>query len=899
VQPERWSRICNLFDRAMEVPAEERDAFLVAACEGDDALLTEVRAIVRASPHASMLDRVVSRALDDRAAIDDRSVAGLRLGAYRILETVGIGGMGTVYLAERADQEFEQRVAIKVVRAGRFDDVGRTRLRAERQILAGLDHPFIARLLDGGTTEDGVPYFVMEYVDGVPIHEYVERQALTTRARIELMLQVCEAVAFAHGRLVVHRDLKPRNILIAPDGTPKLLDFGIARLLTPDDGVAGSNTITLAGMMTPDYASPEQIRGEAVSTASDVYSLGVVLYRLLTGRTPHDLGGRSPAEAERIVSTVDPERPSRAASQSDRSTESDSAAPSGSRQAGQYAGDAAAVQHSLAGDLDSILLKALRRDPSERYGSVVELATDLRRHLDGLPISARAPTAGYRLSKFVRRNAAAVAATAAAFLLLSVSLGVAVAQGRSADRARVDAELAREQAEEALATSQTVTQYLTSVFSAADPRENLGAEISIREALDRGRESIGGLDSQPAVQAEVLETLGFIYFQLGLYDTSAEVNGQAAALRRSQPDTTRFVNALNQLAMALIQGGVRDSAIVVLEEAIAVGEPALGDEHDAVLAALSNLAVAYRRVGRESEAETMYRKVVAVESATLGPDDPTRSFALNNLAHLLTNAAKYEEAEQLAREALRLRSAQYDEKHPAINTLRMNLGVTLRSAGRLADADSLLTTALQMFTEVLGPDHAQVAEAQHALGLLLVDRGTPDDLIRADSLLHSALAVRIAALGENHASIGWYTHALGSLEARRGNLRDAEAWFEQAVAQRSALHMDAPRTIVESLLELALVRDDLGNDAGALAAVNRARAIVDDRIPSDDILTAWTHALTGLIAGAGAAAAPSIDASILTMRNRVGSQHRWVVRTCEHAARLALPLTACVPAGGV
>ena len=401
--PARWRQAKRLLEEALEKPAGERSAFIASACGSDDALRRDVQSLAEAASEEeeTLLDAPVPVPFD---VVVPRSRVGDRMGAYELLDELGRGGMGVVYLARRADDEFQQKVAIKLLSAGLTDAPMLERFRAERQILASLDHPHIARLLDGGTTDRGEPYFVMEHVEGQPLLDYCERRGLSTRERLGIFRDVCGAATYAHQNLVVHRDIKPGNVLVTADGQAKLLDFGIAKLLDAGGVAVGEKTATLYRMLTPDYASPEQVRGQTITTASDVYALGVVLYELLTGRRPYHIENPEPAELLRLVCEEDPRKPS-----------------------------TIAPNRGLAGDLDAIVAKAMRKEPEKRYVSVAALSEDLERHLDGRPVHARRGTTLYRTGKFLRRHRFG----AAAAVLLVVALGAGVAATlREAKRAR-------------------------------------------------------------------------------------------------------------------------------------------------------------------------------------------------------------------------------------------------------------------------------------------------------------------------------------------------------------------------------------------------------------------------------------------------------------------------------
>jgi non-specific serine/threonine protein kinase/serine/threonine-protein kinase len=412
--PERWKQVKQVFEAAFELPPAEQAACVREACGGDTELRAEVESLLDPVEEGFLSGGAAAYAPEALAGEDwDRNI-GRRIGAYRIVRPIGEGGMGAVYLAERAG-EFEQRAALKLLRAGMDSRGFVARFRHERQILAGLDHPNIARLLEGGTTEEGRPYFAMEYIEGEPIDVYAATHALGIDARLRLFEQVCAAVEYAHRNLVVHRDIKPGNILVTAAGTPKLLDFGIAKLL-PEAGTAESIGLTQAGlrMMTPEYASPEQVRGEPITTATDVYSLGGVLYQLLAAQAPHRFPSATPAEMERAVCETDARPPS------------------------QVAG--AAVARQLRGDLDTIVLKALAKDPRQRYASVEQLSADIGRHLDGLPIQARPQTLVYRAGRFVRRNRVPVAAAVVVMLSLAAGMAAAAWQAHVAQVERLRAE---------------------------------------------------------------------------------------------------------------------------------------------------------------------------------------------------------------------------------------------------------------------------------------------------------------------------------------------------------------------------------------------------------------------------------------------------------------------------
>ena len=494
---QQWERLQDLFHAAVALGAPERERLLSEACRDDPLLRMQVDRLLTAHERPGGFIESPIGHPDALAPVDEVFAAGWRLGPYQLMRELGRGGMGAVYLGERADGLFTQRVAIKVIKRGMDTPQVLARFRAERQILASLDHPNIARLLDGGTSDEGHPYFVMEYIDGQPIDVYADSRALTIPQRLELFLQVAGAVTFAHQRLIVHRDIKPLNILTTSDGIPKLLDFGIAKVLHADADEATS-TVTGWRLLTPDYASPEQVAGTHATTVSDVYSLGVVLYELLTGASPYRLKDRTPAEIALAVSTAEPLRPSAAV------TEAGATAP---RRAGLIADRAVAtgsasrerLKRRLRGDLDTIVLTALRKEPRRRYQSVEQFAGDVRRHLDGLPVQARPDTFRYRLGKFVQRNRIPVAAGVLAALALVGGTLTTAWQARQARAAQARAEQRFDQVRK-LAN--------TVLFDYHDAIKDLRGATPVRERLVR--DALGYLDglareqsNDPSLQREL------------------------------------------------------------------------------------------------------------------------------------------------------------------------------------------------------------------------------------------------------------------------------------------------------------------------------------------------------------------------------------------------------------
>ena len=703
-----WARVTELFDQARDRPAAERDDWLQAAC-GDDATRAEVRAMLRAydaDPGFLEAPADVSAAVGPIQQRMSRAAEGRRIGPYRVVREIGRGGMGVVYEAERDDAEFERRVAIKVLPPAWAASVTAERFRFERRVLAGLDHPNIARLLDAGTADDGVPYFVMEYVDGEPIDAWCRAHAPTARRRVEVLLAVCDAVAHAHQHLVVHRDLKPANILITADGHPKLLDFGIATLVSEEGGASASQTRTGQSSFTPEYASPEQVRGDPVTTATDVYSLGVLAYRLLAERPPYELIGLSPLEAMRAICETEPAGPS-------------SVAPP-------------ALRAALRGDLDTIILKALRKDPRDRYPSVFGLLADLSAWMDGRPVTAAPATLGYRVRKFVVRHRVSVAAAAVAVL------GLAGGGAATAWQARI-AGIQRDRAENRL---RQVRQFSRSLlFEVHESLRALpGATEPRRLLLSRAVQFLDGLAADAGGDDQLKLELAEGYRRLGQVQGSAvsenvgDLAGATASFEKAvrlgeevlarQRDSVVAMDvttgAYDDLSGALLGGGHPDDAERAYARHLALADR-LAREHPSNVAARVSAAQSYLNLGTfratrrdRAGARPFYEKAIAA-FASLPESHRSRdevvashAFALKRLGALLLVDGRIEDAERLYREALALDESLV-ARHPDNARHRYSLTFSLSdlalAAGRRGDVD----TAIALWTRALDIRHAALA----------------------------------------------------------------------------------------------------------------------------------------------------------------------------------------------
>ncbi|MCW5967896.1 MAG: serine/threonine protein kinase [Blastocatellales bacterium] len=802
--PERWQQIQELFHSALERAPDQRGPFLDERCAADESMRREVESLIASSEEAgSFIEGAVRDAAE--SMIEGEPQAGLRIGPYRIIRRIGRGGMGAVYLAERVDEQYRKRVAIKLIKRGLDTDEVIRRFRNERQILAGLDHPNIARLLDGGATEMGAPYFVMEYIEGLPLDIYCDRNRLTIDERLRLFRTVCSAVHYAHQNLVVHRDLKPGNILVTPAGDVKLLDFGIAKVLLSQPGAEGQ-TETATGLrpMTPDYASPEQARGEAITTASDVYSLGVLLYELLTGQRPYRFGSRTPQEVDRIISETEPEKPSTAIARTDKvaGTTEGEAGESPVETVSRTRRDTLdRLRRRLRGDLDNIVLMALRREPRRRYASVEQFSDDIRRHIDGLPVIARQDTLGYRTVKFINRNRIGVA-TGAVFLLGAIGFGIvmaaqsvriaserdrAVAAERVAEERRAEAESERDRAvaAETLAeseqleaerardaertqrqlaesllsramkaesearfeavrarneaeTARQVSGFLVGMFEVSDPERARGSTITARELLDRGANRISGeLKDSPQVRATLMTTMGRVYERLGLYESAAPL----------------------------------------LEEALKIRRGDHGGANIEVAQSLNNLAEVRRRTGHADDAAELFREALTIKRRLLGAEHAEVAEVLDNLAIVMEAQGHYGEAEPLYREALAMRRKLLGVEHEKVAESLNNLAELLRKKGDLAGAEPLHREALAMRRRLLAPDHPTLAISLDNLAIVLYSKG---DLAGAEPLYGEALGIFRKVLGNEHPDVATCLNNMAAIRIARGDYAAAEPLYREA-----------------------------------------------------------------------------------------------------------------------
>jgi serine/threonine-protein kinase len=889
MEPDHWQRVQEIFAATAELPPEERDAFLRAEAGDNESLRRDVESLLAAdSESAEFLEQpALPGRISQILAEGPGDKVEERIGPYRLLRKLGEGGMSSVYLAVR-DDGFQKLVALKVIRRGLKSDDLLHRFRTERQILAGLDHPNIAKLLDGGSTEGGMPYFVMEYIDGTPVDEYCDHNRLTVFQRLQLFLDICAAVQYAHQNLVVHRDIKTGNILVTADGSVKLLDFGIAKLLKPEQfPVPVEMTATMTRPMTPFYASPEQILGRTITTASDVYSLGVLLYKLLTGHLPYQVETRTAKEVERVVVEEVPERPSAAVARVET-------VPASGGHDGEVTitpetvSQARSVQphqlkRILTGDLDTILLAALRKEPHRRYGSVDQFAEDVRRSLGGLPVRAHKDSLGYRARKFIQRNRVPIGVGATIVALL---FGFAVTMAMQASRLALERDTVQRERDRA----EQVVTFLQDIFRVSDPHEEGGETITAREILDSGAQRVSReLEDQPEVQATLMQAIGNVYRNLGLYDLAEPLLREALSVRRRVlgDDHPAVAQSLNNLGVVLRQRGDYDGAEPLFNEALAMRRKLHeGIDHPHLAESLNNLALLYQERGRYPVAEDLLREAIAIQRAAENGSSTELASLLANLGILLTEVADWAGAEPPFREALELRREALGESHPLVADSLNDLGVFLGIQGNYEDAERMLREALALRRRSLSDDHPALAESLNNLGRLLREVG---DYPGAEELYREAIAIREKKLGRDHRLVAIHIHNLGQVLQAQGKLAEAEVQLRDSLAIRIRLFGEEHQDVGVSYMALGVLLEEQDRPRSAEPMLRKGIDILSGNLPPNHWRIAQAQSALGACLtnlGRYREAEPLLLSSYELLVAKRGPEHRRTQKALDHLIEL-------------
>lgn len=811
---QRWKQINEIVDTALNLEKEERRSYIKQQCKNNLQLkskVTELLESIEKSGAEDFLESPESYPLNlvsdlSKSSVEiSSSLIGQHIGNYKITDLVGHGGMGSVFLAKRSDETFDKTVALKILRRGMDTPSNVARFERERNILAKLNHPHIARLLDGGMTEEGLPYLVMEYIEGISLNTYCAENNLSLESRIELFKAICRAVQHAHNNAVIHRDLKPSNILVTEEGQIKILDFGIAKLLETGDTVTNLfQTQTGARILTMGYAAPEQVKGETVTTATDTYTLGTLFYEMLVGVHPFDLKLKNLTEVEKIILN---KPPSPLLQKFKGLAESRQAEIAGKRNI-----SASKMQTYLQGDLSAIVMKALRKEPGSRYDTVDQLLEDLQKKDRNLPIIAREDTLRYKTSKFLKRHKISIFVAAGFFLLTT---GFAAFYTWQITQERNRAQLEAEKA-------QQVSTFLADLFQASDPVHNPKDSLTVGNLLQRGQKRINQLEDQPIVQAQLLEVMGQAYTNLGEYDKAKPLlneshNIQEKVFSNSSPE---LASSFRNIAYLQHKMGNFANAESLLNSALQIQKKSLGIYHEETAKTLDRYALALSRQSKHADADSIYQKVLEIQQKVLPANHPDKAATLNNQAFALRRLGKPKKSEQKLRASLDIWRQHYGNIHPNIleglndlaiveekqgnledaltlykealevthelyegpnpNTAQLlnNIGSTLLKFGRPKDAESYIKKAFTMRKKILRPMHPAMAGNYATMGTMYIEM---EEYEKARPLITKSLRIDKKLRGENHPYVAGDLKNLGSIALGKRSYDEAENYFRRSV----------------------------------------------------------------------------------------------------------------------
>jgi serine/threonine-protein kinase len=799
-----WKKLSQIFDMVLTLPPEGRTDYIQRVCGGDKELEHKIREMLAQLEESDRFfeerlekNEKLIKEIDSLIADKDRDedfYEGKTIGRWKILELIGHGGMGRVYKVQRTDESgIKQTGALKIIHKSLLTPTHIERFRLEQHILSGLQHPDISGFVDSGITADRVPYMVMEFVEGDTILEYCNKQRLTNEQRLQLFITVCKAIQYAHKSLIVHRDLKPENILVTQEGRIKILDFGIAKLLDPDL-YENSAIETQPGMrmLSLEYASPEQISGKVVTTSTDLYSLGVLLNKLLTGLHPFDLDTLTYKDVEQLLAEKDP-LPASIRYQSVSDTDKKIILANERQSKPQE------IVHSLKGDLDAIIYKALHKDPERRYASVETLVTDIERYQNNLPVFAQPDTFSYRAGKFMRRHKWGIASVAVIFFVLIGGILTTMWQAQQAQQNAREAE--------------QVSAFLAQIFEGSDPNRANDGSMTARELLDQGFERAQTeLSDEPALQAQMLSLIGNIYSNLGFFDDAYLAVEKSVELYHSMNENSpEMATALLRLANLEYRLGNYEAAADASRESLDLSISLYGNDHPETASVMNTLAMSLEEVGEKEAAYDLYYRIIEIRRDL--PDQGSNlSVNLNNLAILLQEDGKLEEADALFSEAVELVDEIYGFEHPFMAyTLNGYSGVH-QDRGDFESAEEDLQNALKIGRAVFPENHPFNAVVLHNLGSLFEDMESYTD---AANYFEQGLALRRQNLPENHPDIATSLFSLGTSFIHLEQPSKAEPILREALQIRQSIYEeeDWRVALVKSGLGRALLHQQKFDDA--------------------------------------------------------------------------------------
>lgn len=806
---DKWQKIGIIFEEALKLDEPGRSAFLQSACENDSEMIDEVRSLIEAD--SNVPEFLKGQAADSININLNKNYEGITIGKYKIKSQIAEGGMGSVFLAERADGQFQQKVALKIIKPGMNSAEIIRRFGNERQILASLQHPNIARLLDGGLTEENLPYFTMEYVEGKPIDEYCGENKLTIEERLILFSKVCTVVQYAHQNLVIHRDLKPGNIMIKKDRTVKLLDFGIAKVLSEDEHYQ-QTAFTGTGFtaMTPEYASPEQIKGKHVTTSTDIYSLGLVLYQLLTGQKAYRIQSRIPAELEKIICLTEPQKPSsRITSKKNKAVQEKNIFPD------SFKIEADKLKKILSGDLDNICLMALRKEPERRYNSAEQFRQDILNYLAGRPVNARQSTAAYRTGKFISRHKFGVITAAVIFILIaSITAFYTNQLANERDKARLEAVKAEQ-----------VADFLKNIFKVSDPYQARGETITARELLDKGAKKINmELSDQPSVKATMLNLIGEVYINLGLYNKAEKLLKEALIIRQKYNEgKAENAKSLDDLGEVYMFKGEYAKAVPLIRQSIAMYDEISQKNGEDFATTLGDLAWYYFGTGSYEKSDSVYIAAIKLLKKEFGDKSELLYTLINDLALNYHEEGKYEAADSLFKEALTAQKKLYGNKpHPELSTTTYNYAELLRDKGNYDEAEKMFKTSLSMDIALDGPEHPDVAYSMQGLASIYRIKGNYD---KAKALFQKVLDMRIKFLGKEHPDVAYAISNIGLVYYSEQKYDSAKIFYRKSLLMHEKLNGEKHTSVASCLNKLSFINYKEGNYKKAEEQARRSLAI--------------------------------------------------------------------------